>query len=97
MPLIELLGLVAGALSCVSFVPQLLKLLREKNAEGISRRMYFVTVSAFTLWTLYGVSLGRWALIIANGVCLLLSISILALQIRYTRKQGARSAPYGAK
>jgi MtN3 and saliva related transmembrane protein len=89
MPWIELLGLVGGALSCVSFVPQLLKLLREKTAEGISRRMYFVTVSAFTIWTLYGVLVERWALIVANGVCLALSVSILLLQIRFTRKRRA--------
>jgi MtN3 and saliva related transmembrane protein len=87
MPWIEVLGLAAGALSCVSFVPQLLKLLREKNADGVSRRMYFVTVTAFTMWTLYGVLAERWALIVSNGVCLALSASILALQFRYSRNQ----------
>jgi MtN3 and saliva related transmembrane protein len=92
MPWIELLGLTAGALSCVSFVPQLLKLLREKNAEGISRRMYFVTVTAFSLWTLYGVFVERWALIVSNGVCLLLSSCILVLQFRFSRDKGRRPA-----
>ena len=84
---IEVLGLVAGLLSCVSFIPQILKLLREKDAAGVSRRMYFVTVTAFSLWTTYGVLNQRIALIIANSVCLILAITILVLQFKYSRAQ----------
>jgi MtN3 and saliva related transmembrane protein len=82
---IEIVGLAGGVLSCVSFVPQLIKLFRERTAEGISRRMYFVTVSAFAIWTLYGVLVDRSAIIISNAVCLLLSATILGLQFRYSR------------
>ena len=60
---IEMVGLVGGVLSCASFVPQLIKLFRERTAEGISRRMYFVTVSAFAIWTLYGVLVDRSAFV----------------------------------
>jgi MtN3 and saliva related transmembrane protein len=85
MPWIEFLGLAAGALSCVSFVPQVIKLFRERDAQGVSRRMYFVTVTAFVMWTTYGILVERWALIVANAVCLVLAATILALQFRYSR------------
>jgi len=83
---IEFLGLSAGALSCISFIPQIMKLLREKDASGVSRRMYFVTVTSFCLWTTYGVLNQRLALIIANGVCLALATTILFLQFKYSSK-----------
>ena len=85
MPWVEMVGFAGGTLSCISFVPQLMKLFRERNAEGVSRRMYFVTVTAFTVWTLYGALVERWAIIVSNAVCLLLSVGILTLQFRYSR------------
>jgi uncharacterized protein with PQ loop repeat len=37
-----------------SFVPQALKIIRERDASSVSLRMYFVTVTGFALWALYG-------------------------------------------
>jgi MtN3 and saliva related transmembrane protein len=87
---IEVIGLLAGALSCVSFIPQVLKLLRQRDASGVSRRMYMVTVTAFSLWLAYGVLHGGLALILSNGICLLLSASILGLKI-WRDRQGSPS------
>jgi MtN3 and saliva related transmembrane protein len=78
---VEAIGLLAGALSCVSFIPQVLKLLRQRDASGVSRRMYMVTVTAFSLWLAYGFLHGRLALILANGICLMLAATILGLKI----------------
>ena len=86
---IEIIGLAAGTISCASFVPQILKLFRTKNAEGISRRTYIATVTTFALWTLYGALNAQWALIVSNAICLGLSVTILALQIRYARATAA--------
>jgi MtN3 and saliva related transmembrane protein len=58
------LGIVAGVLSTSSFVPQVLKAWREGDTDAISKRMYMVTVTAFTLWTCYGFVLGSPVLIV---------------------------------
>lgn len=94
---IEAIGLVAGALSCASFVPQILKLARQRDASGVSRRMYLVTVTAFALWLTYGLVHGRVALIAGNGICLLLAATILALKIWRDRqgRAGGRLATTG--
>ena len=50
IPMAELVGTAAGLCSTGSFVPQVLKALRERDTAAISKRMYLVTVSAFSLW-----------------------------------------------
>ena len=57
----------------MSFVPQVVKILRTHDAFAVSLRMYAVTVAGFTLWTAYGCLLRRWPLIAANTISLLLS------------------------
>jgi MtN3 and saliva related transmembrane protein len=79
------IGIVAGILSTASFVPQVLKAWRE-GTESISQRMYMVTVSAFTLWTLYGFVIGSWPVIVFNALSLVLSGTILALKLRGRRE-----------
>jgi MtN3 and saliva related transmembrane protein len=80
------LGTVAGILSTASFVPQVLKAWREGDTHAISKRMYLVTVSAFTMWTIYGFLLGSVPLIVFNLLSLGLSGSILALKLRNQRR-----------
>ena len=84
------LGVVAGLLSTVSFVPQVLKAVREGDTGAISLRMYAVTVTAFTLWTGYGVLTGQWVLILFNLLSLGLSGTILGLKLRQARTEAGR-------
>ena len=80
------LGSVAGLLSTASFVPQVLKAVREGDTGAISKRMYVVTVTAFVLWIAYGVVIGALPLIVFNSLSLLLSGTILVLKIRNDRR-----------
>jgi MtN3 and saliva related transmembrane protein len=84
-----LLGTVAGILSTLSFVPQVLKAWKEGNTEAISKKMYLVTVSAFVLWTIYGFVIGSFPLIIFNTLSLILSGTILVLKLRGGGKRGS--------
>jgi MtN3 and saliva related transmembrane protein len=89
LPLTEAVGAFAAVCSTASFLPQLIKVIREKAAEAVSLRMYVLTVSGFTLWTIYGVLLGSAPLVASNLVSLGLSSAILALTLRYR----GRAAP----
>lgn len=95
--LIDLLGATAALCSMASFVPQVVKIWREKHAGSVSFRMYLVTVAGFSLWTAYGALLGSLPLVGSNLVCLALSGLILALKIRYGResKRAAEVPPRG--
>ena len=71
--LINVIGTGAALCTITSFVPQIIKIIRERDASSVSLRMYALTVSAFSLWTIYGVMLGAWPLVAANSVSLTLT------------------------
>lgn len=78
-----IVGTAAGLCSMVSFVPQIVKILREKDASSVALRMYLVTVTGFVLWSAYGVLLKSWPVAVSNLVCLALTTVILILRLRY--------------
>ena len=84
--LVEAVGAGAAICSVTSFVPQLVKLIREKNAKAVSLRMYAVTVTGFTLWLIYGLFQQSLPLIASNGASLALAMAILGLKLRYSRR-----------
>jgi MtN3 and saliva related transmembrane protein len=84
--LIDALGVAAAFCSMGSFVPQLVKLWRGKEADAVSLRMFVVAMTGFSLWTAYGIGHRTWALVGSNLVCLALCAAILALKVRYSRK-----------
>ena len=90
---VEVLGASAAICSTTSFVPQLIKLIRERTAEAVSAPMFVLTVAAFSLWSGYGLMLKSWPLVIANLVSLALSAAILVLKLRYRGRDDARIAP----
>ena len=81
--LLNLVGTAAALCSMTSFVPQVVKIWRERDASSVSLRMYVVTVTGFALWITYGVMLGSWPLVGSNSVCLALSAAILVLKLRF--------------
>ena len=95
--LVNAVGTAAGLCSMASFVPQLIKIARERDAEGVSLRTYMITVTGFVLWIAYGVLLGSWPVAVSNAVSLMLSGAILALKWRFERAPGAPAAPEPAR
>ena len=85
IPMAELVGTVAGLCSTGSFVPQVVKAWQRRDTAAISKRMYVITVTAFTLWTAYGFMIGSVPIIAFNIASLLLSATILVLKIRGMR------------
>ena len=83
-----LIGVAAALCSMGSFAPQALKILRERDASGVSLRMYSITVVGFSLWSAYGVLLKSWPLVASNLVCLALSGLILMLKLRDNDSDG---------
>jgi MtN3 and saliva related transmembrane protein len=81
--IVNIVGTAAGLCSMTSFVPQIVKIVRERDASSVSLRMYMVTVTGFVLWIIYGVLNHSWPIWASNGVCLALTATILGLRIRY--------------
>jgi MtN3 and saliva related transmembrane protein len=80
---IDMLGLVAGSLTTVSFVPQVLKIWRTKSGNDVSYGMFLLFSVGVLLWLIYGLALSAAPIVIANAVTLLLSLIVVALKYRY--------------
>ena len=76
-------GLIAGFLTTLSFVPQVLKIWRSKSAEDLSLPTFAAFTVGVLLWLWYGVLVGEIAIILWNGVTVILSGAILAMKLRY--------------
>lgn len=81
--LINTFGVVAGLCSIASFIPQIIKIARERDASSVSLRMYAVTTVGFICWTTYGALSGSWPVMLANAICLCLVVTILFLRLRF--------------
>jgi MtN3 and saliva related transmembrane protein len=79
----ELLGLVAGTLTTISFVPQVLKVWRSRSAADISLAMFLLFTVGVLLWGIYGVLIGSLAVIVANVVTFVLTVGIIAMKLRW--------------
>ncbi len=74
----QIAGYVATALSVSSFIPQLLKVWRARDASGVSLRMYVITCAAFALWAVHGAGIGAWVLVASSVASFVLAAAILA-------------------
>jgi MtN3 and saliva related transmembrane protein len=79
----DMLGTVAGALTTISFVPQVLKIWKSKSAGDISFGMFLLFSSGIFLWLVYGIMIGAQPIIVANSVTLVLALAIVVMKIRY--------------
>jgi MtN3 and saliva related transmembrane protein len=80
---VNAIGLLAGTLTTISFVPQIVKIWKSKHARDISLGMFAIFSSGVVLWLIYGIATGATPVIVANSVTLGLSLTILAFKIRY--------------
>ncbi|HOP07681.1 MAG TPA: SemiSWEET transporter [candidate division Zixibacteria bacterium] len=78
-----IIGLIAGALTTVSFLPQVLKTWRSRSTHDLSLSMYLAFSSGVVLWLVYGVMISSLPVILTNTVTLALTAVILALKLRY--------------
>jgi MtN3 and saliva related transmembrane protein len=78
-----ILGYSAAVLTSLSFLPQVIKLIRHKNTQGVSLLMYSIFSLGILLWLLYGLVLKEWPIILANAFTLACSLIILFYKLRY--------------
>lgn len=81
-----LVGTIAGICSTGSFIPQVIKVWRDNDTEAISKKMYVVTVTAFSLWIIYGLMIGSTPIVVFNIASLALSATILVIKLRNLRR-----------
>jgi MtN3 and saliva related transmembrane protein len=86
MRLTSLLGFMAGILTTISFVPQVLHAWRSKSCDDLSWGMLLTFAAGVVLWMVYGIRLWAMPIIVANAITLALLLIIMVLKVRYTAR-----------
>lgn len=76
---VQILGYLAALASVASFLPQAWKIVKTRNVDGLSVRMYALTTLSFCLWLLFGILNAQWPLILPNALCLVAASFILVM------------------
>lgn len=76
-------GMAAGFLTTLAFVPQVVRTWRTRSTADISLATFLIFVAGIALWLVYGLERGDPALIGANAVTLALAGAILYFKLRY--------------
>ncbi|MDP8022925.1 MAG: SemiSWEET transporter [Nitrososphaeria archaeon] len=83
MGFVLLLGLVAGFLTTVAYVPEVIKVFNTKDTKGISLIWLFTMLTGALLWLYYGLLITSIPVIAANGVSALLILLLIILKLKY--------------
>ena len=83
MNLTDTFGTLAAVLTTASFLPQVWHTFQTKDVSGISLGMYSVFTTGVACWLVYGLLLGAWPIVVANGITLALASAILLMKLRY--------------
>ncbi|MDV7697645.1 SemiSWEET transporter [Chryseobacterium soli] len=81
----NILGIVAGVLTSVSMIPQLVKVIREKNVKDISWIMILVLISGLSLWVWYGFLKNELPIILSNAFAVLVNIGLFVCYLLFRK------------
>lgn len=81
----QIIGLAAGVCTAISLVPQVVKTIKEKEAEDVSLLMLLVLGTGLALWIVYGVRRNDLPIIATNSFSLLVNITMVILRIKYKK------------
>lgn len=84
MQTITLIGMLAGTLTTLAFLPQVIKTWRSRSATDISTSMLLLFSIGLILWLVYGIAIDALPIILANTVTLLLTIAIMLMKWRFS-------------
>lgn len=79
------LGFIAGTITTVSFVPQVIRVYRNKSGRDVSAWMMLLLATGTLLWLIYGIMVGGVPIIAANAVTFTLVVLIFILKLYYAR------------
>ncbi|SMC75758.1 SemiSWEET transporter [Moheibacter sediminis] len=82
----DIIGTTAGVLTSVAMVPQLLKVIKEKNVEDISGLMLGVLITGLSLWVWYGFMKGEWPIILSNSFAILVNLILAFCVFKFKHK-----------
>jgi MtN3 and saliva related transmembrane protein len=79
----EIIGFIAGGLSSALFIPQIIKILREKSAEEISLLTCIIGIVSSALWLWYGILQDHISMMVTNSIAVAATAVLVVLRLIY--------------
>jgi MtN3 and saliva related transmembrane protein len=80
---LSIIGFLAGLLTTIAFLPQVVKIIKTKQTRDISLGMYIIFTIGVLFWDIYGFRIKEMPMILANSITLVLAGIVLIYKIRY--------------
>lgn len=83
MSAIQLLGLAAGTITSITFLPQVIQIWKTKSAKDLSLQMLLLLILGVTMWLTYGILVKDAAIIYTNSMVLSMSLIMMFFKFKY--------------
>jgi MtN3 and saliva related transmembrane protein len=83
MEFVTTLGLIAGTLTTISFLPQVIRIWKTHSTKDLSLGMFLLFSAGVVMWLIYGICVGQLPVIISNAVTLVMAMIILTFKFIY--------------
>lgn len=82
---VDTIGYMAATLTTVAFIPQAYKVYKTKQTGDLSLGLFVLLNFGIFMWFVYGILIGSYPVIVANGVTMFFAGYIL-----YSKLQGTK-------
>ncbi len=83
MDILTAIGLMAGACTTISFLPQMWRIHRTKQTRDLSLWAYVLLAIGLMLWVIYGVMDRAVAIVLPNILVWAMSLYIITMKLRH--------------
>ena len=83
MQIAQIIGLIAGTITSVTFLPQVIRIWKTKSAKDLSMLMMIMLIVGTSLWLSYGLMIKDAAIIYTNSMVLAMSMTMLFFKLKH--------------
>ncbi len=80
---VDILGYSAGAITSLTFLPQVIKTWKVKSAKDISLLMFVIAAVNEAMWIVYGALMDNWVIILTNVIVLSMALTMIYFKLRF--------------
>jgi len=82
---IAILGLAAGTITSITFVPQVIKIWQTRSAKDLSVVMLLLLLLGVSMWLAYGILVRDIAIIYTNSMVMAMGLVMLYFKWRFSK------------
>lgn len=83
MDYLKIMGLVAGTITSITFLPQVIQIWKTRSAKDLSLGMLALLILGVSMWLVYGILVKDAAIIYTNSMVLTMSFIMLYFKFRF--------------